>query len=84
MAQHWTNIGYNTGDAERRNDTVDKLNWRLITHKKNVSLQAGGYHYHKQRDLGTSFTSELADGGIPNPKRIDGRPLLDEKERPIA
>ncbi|MET7934187.1 HPC2 multi-domain protein [Streptomyces sp. NPDC005322] len=83
LAQHWTNIGYNTGDIDRRNATVDTGNWRLITHKKNVSLQAGGYHYHKQRDLGKSFTSELADGGIPNAKRIDGRPLLDEKERPI-
>lgn len=84
LAQHWKEAGYKSDDAERRGHTVNESNWRLITRSKNASLQAGGHHYHEQRDLGKSFTSELADGGIPNAKRIDGRPLLDEHERPIV
>ncbi|MFF2327721.1 hypothetical protein ACFVUT_33925, partial [Streptomyces sp. NPDC058051] len=84
LAQHWKSDGHDQGDKERREHNVEKDNWRLITRSWNRRLQAGGHQYGQQRDLGKSFTSEIADGGIPNAKRIDGRPLLDENERPIT
>ncbi|MFB6813043.1 hypothetical protein ACFCV8_00635, partial [Streptomyces sp. NPDC056347] len=83
LAQHWKSDGHKQDDTARRDHNVEKNNWRLITRSWNRRLQAGGHQYGQQRDLGTSFTSEIADGGIPNAKRIDGRPLLDENERPI-
>ncbi|MEL5958926.1 hypothetical protein AADR41_29885 [Streptomyces sp. CLV115] len=83
LAQHWKSDGHKDDDTARRDHNVEKNNWRLITRSWNRRLQAGGHQYGQQRDLGTSFTSEIADGGIPNAKRIDGRPLLDENERPI-
>ncbi|WP_405188231.1 hypothetical protein [Streptomyces anulatus] len=84
LAQHWSTDGHGQGDEERREHCVDETEWRLITAKKNRSLQAGGYQFTRQRDLEKTFTSELADGGIPAAKRIDGHPLLDENERPIT
>jgi hypothetical protein len=84
LAEHWVNSGHDQGDDQRRGHNVDKSNWRLITRRWNRSLQAGGYQFGQKPEVGTSFTSELADGGIPNAKRIDGRPFRDDKGNPIA
>jgi hypothetical protein len=84
LAQHWVADGHKQADSQRRAHCVDQNKWRLITQVWNRRLRADGHQYGQQRQLEASFTSEIADGGIPNAKRIDGRPLLDQDERPIA
>ncbi|MER6912556.1 hypothetical protein ABT354_12875 [Streptomyces sp. NPDC000594] len=84
LATQWKSDGHKQGDAERRAHNVDQTNWRLITAAHNTKLQAGGDQYGQQRELGTSFTSEIADGGAPGAKRIDGRPFVDKTGKPIV
>ncbi|MFI0793993.1 hypothetical protein ACH4OY_15080 [Micromonospora rubida] len=84
LAQHWKSDGHKQADAQRRAHCVNEGEWRLITTIWNRRLRAGGHQYGDQREVAPTFNSEIADGGIPNAKRIDGRPLLDENERPIA
>ncbi|WP_051110536.1 phage tail protein [Longispora albida] len=84
LAEHWKSDGHKISDDQRRAHCVDQNKWRLITKSVNASLQAGGHKFGQQRDLDPGFTSSLADGGVPNAKRIDGRPLLDDKDKPLT
>ncbi|WP_347728662.1 hypothetical protein [Streptomyces sp. CAU 1734] len=77
LAEHWHRRGRASDDTERRNHCVDESKWDLITKSHNASKQAGGFQYSRSPELGKSFTSSLADGGVKNAKRIDGRSLLD-------
>jgi hypothetical protein len=83
LASHWIQAGHNTGDKPRRDHNVDESKWRLVTQAYNASRGAEGAQFGDQQELEDKFTSELADGGIRNAKRIDGKPLLDKDGKPI-
>jgi hypothetical protein len=84
LASHWISKGRGLGDDVRRNHNVDESGWRLVTEKYNTSRKAEGDQFSENLTLKEKFTSDLADGGVPNAKRIDGRPLLDENGKPIT
>lgn len=71
-------------DKARRDHCVDKSQWRLTTRPFNRAHQGDGAKYGHKLDIDPSFTSALADGGIKNAKRIDGRPFLDKDDKAIT
>ncbi|SNY37927.1 hypothetical protein SAMN05421748_105160 [Paractinoplanes atraurantiacus] len=83
LATHWLREGRGSGDDARRGHNVDISGWRLVTEKFNTSRKADGDQFSDNLELKDTFSSDIADGGIPNAKRIDGRPLLDENGKPI-
>lgn len=84
LATHWLGKGRGSGDDVRRNHNVDQSGWRLVTEKYNTSRKADGDQFSDNLTLKHTFTSDLADGGVPNAKRIDGKPLLDKDGKPIT
>ncbi|XVV15526.1 hypothetical protein ACQP2X_14635 [Actinoplanes sp. CA-131856] len=83
LATHWLDKGRGSGDDARRDHNVYIPGWRLVTEAVNASRKANGDEYNENLTLEDTFRSDIADGGIPNAKRIDGRPLLDENGKPI-
>ncbi|RJS18796.1 hypothetical protein DRW03_24360 [Corallococcus sp. H22C18031201] len=83
LAQHWKNGGYKSGDDARWRATIDPTNFQLLTASANASKGGLGHHFGDRPELASTFTSVYAEGGIPNALRIDGKPLLDDKDQPL-
>jgi polyhydroxyalkanoate synthesis regulator phasin len=84
LAQHWTQSGSKSGDSVRQDFCVQESNWNFITFSANSKYSGGGYEFRQKPYVESSFTSSYADGGIPNAKRIDGIPMLDDKDKPLS
>ena len=84
LAQHWKQSGSKSGDSVRQEFCVRESNWNFITSSANSSYSGSGHQFGQKAYVETSFSSSYADGGIPNAKRIDGIPMLDDKGNPLA
>ncbi|RKH40949.1 phage tail protein [Corallococcus sicarius] len=83
LAQHWKAGGYKSGDDARWKATTDPSNFQLLTASANASKSGGGHHFGEKFEVAPTFTSAYAEGGIPNALRIDGKPFLDDKDKPL-
>ncbi|HKN52941.1 MAG TPA: hypothetical protein VJX66_10590 [Amycolatopsis sp.] len=84
LAQHWKQSGSKSGDPVRQNFCVLVSNWNFITFSANSKYSGSGHQFGQKSYVEPSFSSSYADGGIPNAKRIDGEPMLDDKGNPLA
>lgn len=72
LSAHWA-AGGNNGADRPRWDLSAPGKLRYITQSQNLARPKGNYWLW----VGKDFTSQYADGGMQNAKRIDGQPFLD-------
>ena len=73
VAIMWNNQGRNNDDTTRAQHFLKRNNLKLITQEANRSKPKTNYTPH----VGPNFTSQLADGGIKNAKKINNKSFKD-------
>ncbi|MFI1018320.1 hypothetical protein [Streptomyces sp. NPDC020965] len=81
LAQHWVDIGHDSGDGARWTRATDRKNLRWVTQRYNLSKgsqNSAGERatYASKFWVGPEFVSIFAEGGIKNAKKINSVPFI--------